>query len=219
MDSGPTGVVTMGLQSESTASMPKPPQMTPVEAAAWYASADSVMQVHLQRHRFSSPDGYAANMGECHGDSGADSPPTGIALGRARILSRDTVSVDWAWDYQGTDTIPGRTTTYTVEVTTAARMIPNWVAGVAYRNDSISADEAYVMEVGPQVDTVRIFLEHVLSPTPHWAVCGPTHRPDEPGGFWTFVREARPWPRAILWRPANASWSRIRQLADSLGAG
>ena len=215
----PASVASEGYPVDSTGRVPPPRQPSPAELAAWQVVADSVMRVHLAKSLFVAPDGLSPNMFECGGDAGSENPTTGLAAARTRILGRDSVRVDWAWDYQGLDTIPMLATSYTVEVTSAARMVPNWIAGVSYRNDTIMGDEAYVFEVGPRLDTVHITLEDVTRMTPRWAVCSPVLARSEPGyGFLTFVHADRPWPKAILWKPANSSWDRIRGLADSLGA-
>ena len=207
----------MGAQVDTTATEPKPPRPSAAEITAWRAVADSVMNVHLARSLFVSPAGFAPKMFECAGDAGGDLPSIGIAAVRARILDRDSVESDWAWDYQGEKRIPALYTHYTVEVIGAARMVPNWIAGVAYSNDSIPADEAYVIEVGPRVDTLRIFLEDVTKVSSEWGVCAPTLLRGESGkNFVSFVHAERPWPRAIQWKPANASWARIGALVDSL---
>ena len=216
-DTAPVGVVTMGLP-DTGATMPSPRQLSAAEAAAWLETADSVMLVHLQRSLFTSPEGHAENLFECASDAGGDNPTTGIAAARARIISRTAPTVDWAWDYQGLDTLSQRSSLYVVELISAARMIPNWIAKVPYSNDSIPGDEAYVFEMGPRVDTVQVHLEDIGPREPRWGVCAPVRAGAAPGlGFWTFVHAERPWPRAILWRPAGGSWDRIRQLADSLG--
>src|SRR5687768_545062 len=99
-DTGYRDVVTEQWLDSPTVPIPKPPIPSALQTAAWLAVADSVMRVHLERSLFLSPDGYAHNMDECSDDQGGDNPPTAIAASRARIIDRDSVRAEWAWDYQ-----------------------------------------------------------------------------------------------------------------------
>lgn len=212
----PVGVVTMGTpQPESASTLPPLPTVSAAGEAAWFAEADSVMRAHLQRSLYTSPGGYIDDMEACEGDMGSDNPLNAVAVARARIVRHDSLTVYYHFTNGGE--FVAHSTWYAVELTSAARMVPNWIAGVTYRNDSVPGDEAYVMEVGPQVDTVVVRLEDLRTLKPRWAVCTPNHpRAAEGQGFWMFANESKRWQTPVLWRPADASWARIRALADSL---
>jgi hypothetical protein len=81
----------------------------------------------------------------------------------------------------------------------------------------IPDDEAYVVDVRPRVDTVAVDVEDLGDHEPRWAVCSPAHFRSLPGHqAWSFLQESRRWPKPIQWKPADATWERIRALADSL---
>ena len=212
---GRDGKATRGATAAATVSASAPARQNG-SPADWFATADSVMRVHVQRMRYTAPDGYARSMRECAGEEASDNPPFAIAAARTRVLDHDTLALYNMAEY-GVSDAPMKQTSFRVEVTSAAYFIPNWIAKVPNDNTVVPFDEAYVAEVGPRVDTVEIVLDDLGDRDPRWGVCAPTYGGDAAGfQYWSFLRESRRWLKPIQWKPADATWERIRALADSL---
>ena len=182
---------------------------------AWLAEADSVLRVALAGSLYLAPKGAVSGVRECAGDEGSDNPPSLVAAARARIVGHDSLSSGSAGEYGDPDARM-RTTTFRVEVLSAARMTPAWMLELP-PDSTAPGDAAYAITASPGLDTFDIALADVGASQPRWAICAPVRGGSERGArFWAFTHADDDWVTPVRWTPASASWSRVRALADSL---
>jgi hypothetical protein len=193
--------------------------LTPARAedVAWFAEADSALRRQLERELYLSAGGFAPGFRDC-GDAGASENPTSlVAATSARIIGHDTISLGDAGDFGAVES-PTKTTGFRVEVLSAARMIPAWILELP-PDSAKHYDQAYGITATPHVDTFDIGLIDLGTVTPRWAMCDPTRVGSAPGyGYWSFAHASDDWVEPVRWSPAGATWSRVRELADSLRA-
>lgn len=189
----------------------------PARDDAWFTEADSALRVALAGSLYLAPKGVVSGVRECAGDEGSDDPPSLVAAARTRIVGHDSLSSGSAGEY-GDAEARMRTTTFRVEVVSAARMTPARM--LELRPDSTAPDDAaYAIVASPRLDTFDIALADVGASQPRWAICAPVRGGSEAGArFWAFTHADDDWVKPVRWTPATASWARVRALADSLAA-
>ena len=146
---------------------------------------------------------------------GDDNPPTVMAAVRLRPVGHDSPRA-------GTTDLGAPTTTvdWHVETTSVAQLDPGWDAESVHvqPGDSIGTNqERYVATVGVRLDTLTISMVEDPSAEQRWQVCN-VGGPMRPGstGYWMFLEDVPNWVQVVRWTPANASWSRVITLADSM---
>jgi hypothetical protein len=189
----------------------------PARDESWFAEADSVLRLQLKRSLYRSQPGLLPGIRDCAGAEASDNPPFLVAAARMRILGHDSLSRGDAAEY-GNFEAQIRWTTFTVEVTSAARMEPAWALELP-PDSTVPYDQAYAVTATPGVDTFEIALQDVAPMSPRWAMCDPVRAASSPQSpFWFFAHAADDWVKPVRWMPADASWNRVRSLADSLSS-
>ena len=122
-----------------------------------------------------------------------------VAAARVHVLgpSHDTGQSEWT--LRNGRSVPR--VNFRVEVTSAARLA---------LIDTVSPDQNYPYQVtvGAAVDTIVVGVSRSRTSRPEWHACPTTD----------FAQRDLPWVHVLRWQPADASWDRVRQVADSIGS-
>ena len=171
----------------------------------WFLAADSMMRryVAVQQYGDTTP---ATAFDDCDGGSEND---TGLmAVSRIRVIGHGAVDSIISGKYAM------RSASFTLELTTAARLVPTWTLAGRLHFDS---PDNYIALVGVHVHTVHINLEETTPPR-GWSLCDAYRQHVEFTPFWDFITQPATDIGHVAWRPASASWSDVARLADSLAA-
>jgi hypothetical protein len=182
----------------------------------WLVSADSVLRLALPHYYFGNEDRSLEGLRYCS-DEGSDSPPMVMAAVRARAIAHGEPK-----DGTSDEGEKVRDVDFQVELTSIAQLTPAAAVGVG--GDSIRAAgaqdrEAYVAVVGLRTDTLTFSIRDYVGSAvgQRWAMCGLTGEVrDAASEFWSLIWREPNWMTVVRWTPADASWSRLKALADSV---
>lgn len=173
----------------------------PPASAEWIAAAGRVLRRYLDGSRFGAVSEPAGDVALCadDDDEASERPPDMVAAARVRVLGTEPDTAALNWTLRNGRLVPR--VNFRVEVTSAARLA---------LLDTVAPGETYPYQVtvGAFMDTIVVAMSRSRTSRPEWHACPTTD----------FAQRDVPWVHVLRWQPADASWDRVRQVADSIGS-
>ena len=171
----------------------------PPASAEWIAVAGQVLRRYLDGRRFGAVSEPAGDVALCadDDDEASERPPDMVAAVRVRVLGTEPDTAALNWTLRNGRLVPR--VNFRVEVTSAARLA---------LVDTVAPGDTYPYEVtvGAFVDTINVAVSRSPASRPEWHACPSTD----------LAQRDMNWVHVLRWQPADASWDRVRQVADSI---